>query len=187
MASLTQWTRVWVGSGSWCWTGGPGMLRFMKSQRVGHDWATELIWTELREIANVHLFFFLTVIIHVSYKWADKFLWWTQRCTGQNPLQESGHYPAASRVGNGQLPDVVSLGPASVLDPRSHFILGSLRQHVNEKVTQGLVQWDKSQHRTPMGNLCSRASLWLGRDFVRLMAQSDECLCPLLLLPFIFP
>ena len=46
MASLTQWTWVWVNSGSWWWTGRPGVLRFMGSQRVGHDWATELNWTE---------------------------------------------------------------------------------------------------------------------------------------------
>ena len=45
MASLTQWTWVWVNSGSWWWTGRPGVLRFMGSQRVGHDWATELNWT----------------------------------------------------------------------------------------------------------------------------------------------
>ena len=44
MASPTQWTWVWVNSGSWWWTGRPGMLRFMGSQRVGHDWATELNW-----------------------------------------------------------------------------------------------------------------------------------------------
>ena len=46
MASLTQWTWVWVNSGSLWWTGRPGVLRFMGSQRVGHDWATELNWTE---------------------------------------------------------------------------------------------------------------------------------------------
>ena len=45
MASLTQWTWVWVNSGSWWWTGRPGVLRFMGSQRIGHDWATELNWT----------------------------------------------------------------------------------------------------------------------------------------------
>ena len=45
MASPTQWTWVWVDSGSWWWTGRPGMLRFMGLQRVGHDWATELNWT----------------------------------------------------------------------------------------------------------------------------------------------
>ena len=44
MASPTRWTWVWVISGSWWWTGRPGMLRFMGSQRVGHDWATELNW-----------------------------------------------------------------------------------------------------------------------------------------------
>ena len=46
MASPTQWTWVWVNSGRWWWTGRPDMLRFMGSQRVGHDWATELNWTQ---------------------------------------------------------------------------------------------------------------------------------------------
>ena len=45
MSSLTQWTWVWVNSGSWWWTGRPGVLLFVGSQRVGHDWATELNWT----------------------------------------------------------------------------------------------------------------------------------------------
>ena len=48
MVSLTRWTWVWVNSGSWWWTGRPGVLRFMGSQRVGHDWATD--WTELKWI-----------------------------------------------------------------------------------------------------------------------------------------
>ena len=46
MASLTQWTWVWMDSGSWWWTGRPGVLWFMGSQRIGHDWVTELNWTE---------------------------------------------------------------------------------------------------------------------------------------------
>jgi len=46
MASPTQWTWVWVDSRSWWWTGRPGVLRFMGWQRVGHDWVTELNWTE---------------------------------------------------------------------------------------------------------------------------------------------
>ena len=41
---LDAW--VWVNSGSWWWTGRPGVLRFMGSQRVGHDWETELNRTE---------------------------------------------------------------------------------------------------------------------------------------------
>ena len=55
MASPTRWTWVWVNSRSWWWIGRPGMLRFMGSQRVGHDWATELNWTEsilVREVLN---------------------------------------------------------------------------------------------------------------------------------------
>ena len=44
MASPTRWTWVWVSSRSWWWTGKPGMLQFMESQRVRHDWPTELNW-----------------------------------------------------------------------------------------------------------------------------------------------
>ena len=39
---MTQWTWVWVNSGSWWWTGRPGVLQSMGSQRAGHSWATEL-------------------------------------------------------------------------------------------------------------------------------------------------
>ena len=45
MASPTQWTWVWASCRSWGWTGKPGVLQSMGSQRVGHDWATELNWT----------------------------------------------------------------------------------------------------------------------------------------------
>ena len=47
MASLTRWMWVGVNSGSWWWTGRPGMLWFMGSQRVRHDWATKLNWTHM--------------------------------------------------------------------------------------------------------------------------------------------
>ena len=62
MVSLTQWTWVWVSSNSWWWTGRPGMLWSMGSQRVGHDGATELNWwwlisyvkmTGLRDASNL--------------------------------------------------------------------------------------------------------------------------------------
>ena len=51
MASLSRWAWVWVNSRSWTvvvqwWTGRPGMLRFMGSPRVRHDWETELNWTD---------------------------------------------------------------------------------------------------------------------------------------------
>ena len=44
VALLTQWTWVWASSGSWWWTGKPGVLQSIRSQRVGLDWATELNW-----------------------------------------------------------------------------------------------------------------------------------------------
>ena len=65
MASQTRWTCVWVNSGSWWWTGRPGVLQFMGSQRVRHDWATELNWTELCSCyTSLHCtcFFMITLI-----------------------------------------------------------------------------------------------------------------------------
>ena len=53
----TQWTWVWVDSRSWWWTGRPGMLQFMGLQRVGHDWATELNWTEIALCGFLYLIF----------------------------------------------------------------------------------------------------------------------------------
>ena len=50
MTSPTQWTWVWVDSGSWLWTGIPGVLWFVGLQRVRLDWATELNWTETHQI-----------------------------------------------------------------------------------------------------------------------------------------
>ena len=44
MASPTQWTWVWVNSGSWWWIRRPGVLLSMGLQRVGHDWVTEVNW-----------------------------------------------------------------------------------------------------------------------------------------------
>ena len=49
MASPTPWTWVWVISDRWWWTGRPGVLQFMGLQRVEHDWATEMNWTELNK------------------------------------------------------------------------------------------------------------------------------------------
>ena len=56
MASPTQLTWVWVNSRSWWWTGRPDVLRFMGSQRVGHDWVTELNWIFLtvHHIVSAH-------------------------------------------------------------------------------------------------------------------------------------
>ena len=51
------------GLGSWWWTGRPGVLQFMGSQRVGHDWVTELNWTETIVLGNI---FLLTENVKVS-------------------------------------------------------------------------------------------------------------------------
>ena len=51
MSRWHRWTWVWVDSGSWWWTGRPGMLRFMGLQRVRHDWG--LKWTEMLEGSNL--------------------------------------------------------------------------------------------------------------------------------------
>ena len=63
MASLTRWTWVSVNSGSWWWTGRPGVLRFMGWQRVGHDWATDL-----SVLKKYFLFFFLFLVLKAILK-----------------------------------------------------------------------------------------------------------------------
>ena len=70
MESLTQWTWAWVNSGNWWWTGSPGMLQSMGSQRVRHDWVTELNW-----MANniEHLFMWLFAVFMSSLKCLLKF------------------------------------------------------------------------------------------------------------------
>ena len=56
MASPTQWTWVWVNSRRWWWTGRPRVPQSVGSQRVGHNWQTELNWTELRGRACLGLY-----------------------------------------------------------------------------------------------------------------------------------
>ena len=53
IASPTQWTWVWTSSRSWWWTGRSGVLWFMGSQRVGHNWTTELNWSHRYEMSNL--------------------------------------------------------------------------------------------------------------------------------------
>ena len=71
MALPTWWTWVWVNSGSWWWTGRPGVLQFTGLQRVGHDWATEvkgiyLVPCRLEE--NFHTFKFFKPNSHLGIK-----------------------------------------------------------------------------------------------------------------------
>ena len=57
MASLTQWTWVWVNSGSWWWTRRPGVLWPMGSRRVRHNWATELNWILYQISWDIQIYF----------------------------------------------------------------------------------------------------------------------------------
>ena len=66
MASPTQWTWVWVKSGSWRWTGRPTVLQSMGSQKIRHDWVTELNWTVLKYIL-------------IGTFWRPDFVWLTRR------------------------------------------------------------------------------------------------------------
>ena len=88
MTSLTRWTLVWVNSRSWWWTERLGMLRFMGSQRVRHDLATELNWTELM----LKLWRTGTAVLDQKTFWLDFFyhyhqpvfielLLWRQHCS----------------------------------------------------------------------------------------------------------
>ena len=60
MASLTRWTWVWASSGSWWWTGRPGVLQSMGSQRVRHNWMTELNWKVSELVQRVLMYPFPT-------------------------------------------------------------------------------------------------------------------------------
>ena len=65
MASPTQWIWVWINSGSWGWTGRPGVLQSMGSQRVVHIWMTELNWTDdyTAALLVIDPFWLFTIVI----------------------------------------------------------------------------------------------------------------------------
>ena len=77
MAPPTPWTWVWVNSGSWWWTGRPGVLGFVGSQRVGHAWATELNWTIIHNTITIRLH--QLPIKSVNTSWSGQF--GNVRCT----------------------------------------------------------------------------------------------------------
>ena len=66
MALSTEWTWVLVNSRSWWWTGRPGVLQSMGSQRVKHNWATGPNWTELWSEDNLQRFKSLILPPHGS-------------------------------------------------------------------------------------------------------------------------
>ena len=80
MISPTPWTWVWVNSASWWWTARPGMLQSMGLQRVGHDWGTELNWTDIITLNNNVVPVLLISLSFADYKesampqWAEGYL-----------------------------------------------------------------------------------------------------------------
>ena len=75
MTSPIWWTWVWASSGSWWWTGKPGMLQSMGLQTVGHDWVTELNWIRLRkgeiEKEGQKSFFYCTIMKWLHILWTS--------------------------------------------------------------------------------------------------------------------
>ena len=67
MASPTQWTWAWVNSGSWWWTGRPGMMQSMESQRVRHNWATELRGISLSGFIVIYYFIVDRYLSHFQF------------------------------------------------------------------------------------------------------------------------
>ena len=80
MVSLTQ-TWVWASSGSWWWTGRPGMLQSMGSQRVRHNWANELNWTDAynnsitKQIINIQIYLYIYIFLMWIIKSNIKISW----------------------------------------------------------------------------------------------------------------
>ena len=72
MASPTQWTWVWASSGSWWWTGKLGMLQTMGSQRVGHDWMTELNWLTFIKVYTHYIFIPFPILLFKEEKVEQK-------------------------------------------------------------------------------------------------------------------
>ena len=85
MASPTQWTWVWASSGNWWWTGKAGVLQSMGSQRVRHDWATELNWGMY--IANL-----------VGYPFTEGKCCWTLPWTGSLGTSPHGASPTLVEI-----------------------------------------------------------------------------------------
>ena len=103
MASPTRWTWVWVNSGSWWWTGRPGMLQFMGLQRVGHDWATELTdWLTEAELRRSFFYIFnkkwillnnlMLPRINTTMKWVISWKVWMIKTDLKNIKLESSYF-----------------------------------------------------------------------------------------------
>ena len=98
MAWPTQWTWVWVDSGSCWWTGRPGMLWFMGSQRIRHDWPTELTFSQS---FNGDQSFCLPISPCLSDFKCISYLLWSWRVVRGSITVQSVPYSAGSGGGAG--------------------------------------------------------------------------------------
>ena len=99
MASSTQCTWVWVNSGSWWWTGRPGVLQFMGLQRVGDYWATELNWTELKSKERIsYRKDFKTGKLSQIKKGIPGSPWWLSGKESACHCKRHGFYPWSGRI-----------------------------------------------------------------------------------------
>ena len=100
MASPTQWTWVWMDSGSWWWTGRPGMLRFMgsQSQKWLSNW-TELNWTMVRKLYCNKAFFLIcqTAKLYALLKVTPQAMWY-QVGPGTIEVEELSHQPTCVHI-----------------------------------------------------------------------------------------
>ena len=134
MTSPTQWTWVLVNSGSWWWTGRPGMLWFMGLQRVRHYWATELNWTEYSIIYTCitsSLFYFMyfswrLITLQYCSGFCHTLIWISHGFTCVPHLEPLSHLPSHPiPLGHPSAPVLSTLSHALNLDWRSvpHMII----------------------------------------------------------------
>ena len=98
MAPLTWWMWVWVNSGSWWWTGRPGMLQFMGLQSVGHEWATELNWTcpETMRVFEVELYGGVWKSVKLQVKRPIRIKWQNSVMENNQPQNEAARAGAVT-------------------------------------------------------------------------------------------
>ena len=98
MASPTQRTWVWVNSGSWWWTGRPGVLQSMGSQTVWHNWATELNWTH-NNVNELKIFIFSKGSQIQSTHYIIPFIWNSKEFKfNLNWLKSNQYLPIVCRI-----------------------------------------------------------------------------------------
>ena len=151
MTSLTRCTWVWVSSGSWRWTGRLSVLQFMGSQRVRHDWATELNWTEQE---------------CVCYKW----LHMTGPHKASSGAQGTPHwwYPWTD-------PMVWAQCPAALWEPPGrplHIGTSSLHTLLNSQVG-GRERVEKAYHLQSLG-CCLSLCVWFRASNLTLCVSSSS-------------